>query len=378
MENTRYRTYASVDCSALRKNYKIIRDRVGTGCKIMSVIKADGYGHGAVKTAKALCDSDYFGVACIDEAVELREHGIETPILILGYTSPDQAEVLIKNNLSQCVFSSTYAKELQNNLPDGSTLTVHLKVDTGMSRLGFYVRDNTTAESVAEEIASLISETPSLNYEGIFTHFVASESPEQGSAETQFRLFLQVTKALEEKGISFRLKHCANSAATLLSPEYRLDMVRPGIALYGYSPDPKRDFGLTPALSLKATVAQVRKLAPGDTVSYNGIFRADTPMETATVCIGYGDGLHRILSDGAPVLVHGKKTRILGRICMDQCIIDVTGIPVRPGDPVTLIGTDGNETVTAEDLAAYANTISYEILCSLGKRIPRIYPEKEG
>lgn len=377
MERSRYRTYTAIDLSAIRHNFETIRARLRPGCKILSVVKADGYGHGAVETAKVLSDSDYFGVACIDEALELREQGINTPILILGYTSPKEAARLAEWKLTQCAFDSEYLRELQGAIGPEQRLKIHLKIDTGMSRLGFYAHDDVSAQNTVEQISAIIKETPSLEYEGIFTHFTSSDAPDRDHTDKQFSQFLQVLKGLEHKGITFPLRHCANSGATLLYPEMHLDMVRPGIVLYGYAPDPAAEtFGLRPALELKAYVAQVHHIHPGDTVSYNKTFRAEKEMDIATVCIGYGDGLHRTLSNGAPVLVNGKKTKILGRICMDQCIIDVTDISTRAGDIVTLVGKSGNLTLTAAELAEHAGTIHYEILCSIGKRIPRIYTKE--
>lgn len=375
MEQSRYRTYASVDLSAIRHNFNTIRSLLRSSCKIMSVIKADGYGHGAVPAAQCLWDSDYFGVACRDEAMALREQGIETPILILGYTDPREAPLLSEASITQCVFSEEYALALQESLRDGQTLKVHLKIDTGMSRLGFYLHGTDEIEATAQQISDLIKKTPNLRYEGIFTHFTTSETQESPETEEQFSLFCALLNDLEDRGVTFDLRHCANSGATLLHPETHLDMVRPGIALYGYTPFPEGErFGLRPALELKAYVAQVHHIRKGDTVSYNRTFRAEKDMDVATVCIGYGDGLHRVLSNGSPVLVNGQRTRILGRICMDQCIVDVTGIPTEAGDVVTLLGRDGDQTITAWEMADHAQTIHYEILCSIGKRIPKIYP----
>ncbi len=373
MEKSLYRTYAAVDLSAIRHNYETVRSQLHPKCKILSVIKADGYGHGAVSVANTLSDSDYFGVACINEALDLREKGIKKPILILGYTSPREATKLAEFHITQCVFDASYAQELQQSLLPGQTLTVHVKIDTGMSRLGFYAHDSKSAREAANAVAESISKTPNLSYEGIFTHFTSSETEDPTETQEQFTCFMKVIECLEEKGISFALRHCANSAAVFKHPQTHLDMVRPGIVLYGYSPDPENSFGLKPALELKAYISQVHHLKPGDPVSYNRTFRATNEMKIATVCIGYGDGLHRALSNGAPVLLNGRKTKILGRICMDQCIIDATDIPVQSGDIITLIGTDGEETLTATELANYEQTIHYEILCSIGKRIPRIY-----
>ncbi len=310
MEQSQYRTYTSVDLSAIRHNFHTVKSRLKPGCKILSVVKADGYGHGAVEVAKTLWDSDYFGVACIDEAIELRENGIETPILILGYTSPKEARLLSRWDLTQCAFEVAYLHQLQQALEPNQTLKIHLKIDTGMSRLGFYAHDKDSIEKTAKEITSVMGQTPSLEYEGIFTHFTSSDEPNLPHTNEQFACFMEVLKKLEDQGITFSLRHCANSGATLFFPEMHLDMVRPGILLYGYSPAPKEDnFGFKPALELKAYVAQIHHLEPGDTISYNRTFQAERPMDVATVCIGYGDGLHRSLS-GAPVLINGRKTKI--------------------------------------------------------------------
>ena len=373
MERSRYRTYTTVDLSAVLHNYHTVRAQLKDGCKIMSVVKADGYGHGAVEVAKTLKNSDYFAVACLDEALELRENGIRTPILILGYTSPAEAKKLLKQNLTQCVFSSEYAAQLHAALPENTRLKVHLKIDTGMSRLGFYAHNEQAALQTANILEQLIANSEKFDFEGIFTHFTSSESTDLPHTKEQFSLFLTVLNTLKERGIDFALRHCANSGAIFLYPETHLDMVRPGIVLYGYFPDPSMDFGLIPALEWKAAVAQIHQITQNDSVSYSRTFRAESPMEVATVCIGYGDGFHRSLSNGAPVLIQGRKTRILGRICMDQCIIDVTGIPAKIGDTVTLLGRDGDQSLTAADLARDAKTIHYEILCSIGKRIPRFY-----
>ena len=376
MERSRYRTYTTVDLSAVLLNYQVVRQQLQDSCKIMSVVKADGYGHGAVKVAKTLKDSDYFAVACIDEGLELRENGIKTPILVLGYTSPAEANKLLDQNLTQCVFSKEYAEELHAALPQGAKLKVHVKIDTGMSRLGFYAHNEPTANHTAEELEQLIRTTEKFVYEGIFTHFTSSEDPALPHTKEQFALFRKVLQALEKKNIRFSLRHCANSGGIFLYPEMHLDMVRPGIVLYGYFPDPSADFGLRPALEWKAYVAQTHHLREDDTVSYNRTFRVTQPMDVATVCIGYADGLHRALSNGASVLINGHKATVLGRICMDQCVIDVTGIPAKSGDTVTLLGNDGALKQNAADLARQAGTVHYEILCSIGKRIPRFYTEK--
>ncbi len=366
-----HRSYANIDLSALRHNFRTVKSLVSPGTKILAVIKADGYGHGALKAAEAFGACDYYGVACLNEALELREKGITKPILILGYTAPEEAETLAKHGLTQCVFSGDYLLQLQENLPVEAKLTVHIKIDTGMSRLGFYAHSESAADNTADEILNITKQTKNIEYEGIFTHFTSSECDRVATAR-QFALFCRVTGKLEEKGLKFPLKHCANSAATVLYPEFHLDMVRPGIVLYGYAPGPEVKADLKPALELKAVIAQVHRVKAGDTVSYNQTYTAKKETEIATVCIGYGDGFSRHLSNGGPVLYRGQKTRILGRICMDQCIIDVTGMGAKPGEEVTLFGRG----LSADETAEYSGTISYEVLCNIGKRIPRIYTEE--
>ncbi len=377
MKHSSSRTYASVDLSAVRHNFHTIKALLRPGCKVLSVVKADGYGHGGVEIAKALPESDYFGVACINEAIELRNNGIETPILILGFTSPDDICLLPEYRLTQCAFDEEYLQLLQNSLKPGQKLSVHLKIDTGMSRLGWNAHDEKSATETANSIARIIPKTPSIHYEGIFTHFTSSEDPSLPYTKEQFSCFMQVVDALKKQGITFPLRHCSNSGGVLRFPELQLDMVRPGIALYGYAPDPAiSGFDLHPALEWKTVVAQIHTIAPGDSVSYNRTFQTDCPRKVATVCVGYADGLSRTLSNGGTVLINGHKTQILGRVCMDQCIIDVTGIPVKQGDTVTLIGTSGTQKNTAEDMAKQSGTICYEILCNISKRVPRIYTQE--
>ncbi len=366
-----HRSYAKINLSALRHNFRTVKGLLSPETKLLAVIKADGYGHGALKAALAFGDCDYFGVACLDEALELRKNGIAKPILILGYTAPEEAPVLVQNQLTQCVFSAEYLAELEHYLPTGATLKVHLKIDTGMSRLGFYAHSAETVAETAEEIIRITKETKNMEYEGIFTHFTSSECDREVT-DGQFTLFCDLIRRLEEKGLHFSLKHCANSAATVLYPEYHLDMVRPGLLLYGYTPGPEVKLDLKPALELKAVIAQIHRVKAGDTVSYNRTYKAEKETEIATVCIGYGDGFSRHLSNGGPVLYKGQKTRILGRICMDQCIIDVTGMRAKAGEEVTLFGPG----LSAEETAEFSDTVSYEVLCNIGKRIPRIYTEE--
>lgn len=367
------RAYAQIDLDALRSNFELVRRRIAPTCKIMSVVKADAYGHGVIPVARTLRDSDYFAVACHREAMELRDAGIETPVLILGYTDPSLAPCLAEHRLTQCVFNAAYAKALQENLPNGKTLKIHLKIDTGMSRLGFYTHTADDAARTAEEIEALLTQTPSLDAEGIFTHFSSSESHETERTEEQFAVFMQLLALLERRKITFALRHCCNSAGVLYHPDKHLDMVRPGILLYGGSPDPDRRLEEKPILSLKARVAQIRDLRPGDVISYNETFRAERPMRIAVICIGYGDGYPRALSGKTCVIADGKAVPILGRVCMDLCMIDATDRSLSVGDEVTLIGSQQDQAVTAADLARLTDTIDYEILCHIGKRVDRVY-----
>lgn len=367
------RAYAQIDLDALRSNFELVRRRIAPTCKIMSVVKADAYGHGVIPVARTLRDSDYFAVACHREAMELRDAGIETPVLILGYTDPSLAPCLAEHRLTQCVFNAAYAKALQENLPNGKTLKIHLKIDTGMSRLGFYTHTADDAARTAEEIETLLTQAPSLDAEGIFTHFSSSESHETERTEEQFAVFMQLLALLERRKITFALRHCCNSAGVLYHPDKHLDMVRPGILLYGGSPDPDRRLEEKPILSLKARVAQIRDLRPGDVISYNETFRAERPMRIAVICIGYGDGYPRALSGKTCVIADGETVPILGRICMDLCMIDATDRSLSVGDEVTLIGSQQDQAVTAADLARLTDTIDYEILCHIGKRVDRVY-----
>ena len=310
MERSKYRTYAAVDRNAIRHNFNIVRSRVSPGCKVLSVVKADAYGHGAVEAARMLRDSDYFGVACPDEALSLRASGVTKPILIFGYSAPEEADRLADAEITQCAFSDEYLLQLQRNLSSEKKLKVHCKIDTGMSRLGFYAHDEASERITAKRQLSTAKNTPNLEYEGIFTHFTSSEEDPEITRD-QYQRFLSLTERLKQEGLTVPIRHCANSAATLLYPEMHLDMVRPGIILYGYLPGREiPDFGLKPAMELKTHIAQIHHLKPGDTVSYNRTFRAERDTDIATICIGYADGLHRNLSGRASVLVNGHKTKI--------------------------------------------------------------------
>ncbi len=364
------RTWAAVSTDAVKENYRAVRGVVGADRLVMAAVKADGYGHGAVPVARALADAgvDRFAVSNLCEAVELREAGLTQPILILGYTPPEEASALSRLHVTQAVTDGAYAAALEAETERaGVTVQVHMKLDTGMSRLGFVYHD----EAADIDALAAACRLPHLDTEGVFTHFAAADSADETFVRRQFALFQDALRRLGERGIVFAVRHCCNSAATLRFPEMHLDMVRPGIVLYGVAPDGAMALpvSLKPAMTLKTVVAQVKTVPTGTPVSYG--CTAVTQRETvlATVPIGYADGLPRVCSDRAVMLVHGQRARIVGRVCMDQCLLDVTGIAVQPGDEVTVFGTE----LSVDELAATADTISYEILCRVGQRVPRVY-----
>lgn len=378
MENLFNRTWAEVDIDNILHNVKVIRQTLTGNSKIIAVVKADAYGHGAVAVAKALeKETDMFALSSIDEVVQLRNAGVRGDMLILGYTPSQFADVLLKENITQTVFSYDYIRDIYNALGEsGRKLKVHVKLDTGMSRLGFDVQSNETRKQTVEQLKRAVDEfSDRLDFEGIFTHFAVSDEPELDFTDIQFERYKKTVDELKEKGVGFAMYHVCNSAAVINYPQYHLDRCRPGIILFGMLPDKNtRDIGLRPALSLKAVVSQTRTIEAGMTVSYGRKFTATEKMTLATLPIGYADGYSRLLSNNGEVLIHGKRAKIVGRICMDQCMIDVSDIhDVKRGDEVTIIGRDGDEVISATDIADRMNTINYEITCLIGKRVPRVY-----
>ncbi len=371
------RTWAEVDLAALKENYENIRLAANGAAKIMAVVKADAYGHGSVRCSKLLdeCGADWFAVSNLEEALELRRGGIEKPILILGYTPPHYAAALAINNISQAVFSLTYAKSLSEEAVRlGLQVNIHIKVDTGMSRIGFLYHDSIDNEDSIDEIAQAVS-LDGLYPEGIFTHFArADEVSGEVYTRLQFALFMDAIARLEQNGIRFEIRHCANSAACLDYPEMHLDMVRPGIILYGLYPsdEVKNKIRLTPVMTVKSVVAQVKNLDEETPISYGGTALTAENARVATIPIGYADGYSRRLSNVGEMLINGKRAKILGRVCMDQTVVDVSGIEsVNVGDEVTVFGRAPAMTTT--DVAKTLGTINYEIVCDVGKRVPRIY-----
>ncbi|MEG2958707.1 MAG: alanine racemase [Oscillospiraceae bacterium] len=363
------RTWAEISLDNLTHNYRVLRELLPRDCKYLGVVKADAYGHGAVRVARKLqlLGADYLGVACLDEALELRHNGIGSPILILGHTPPEFGAELLENDLTQTIFDLETAKKLSTiAVAMKKNLKIHVKVDTGMSRFGF------VAESAEEPIATLCA-LPNLKAEGIFTHFANADSDEDYTM-AQFTKFLDLLDKLAARGITFDIRHCAASAAVLNYPCTYLDMVRPGIVLYGHYPDPAMegmtDVPLLPVMTLKTRVASVKTLPKGTKISYGCTHTLARDSRVAVLTLGYADGFSRSLSDCAHVEIGGKLCPVLGRICMDLCMVDVTDAgEVAPGSEVTVFG----QNLPIETLAAQAGTIPYELLCAVSKRIPRCY-----
>lgn len=371
------RCWAEVDLGALRRNYHLIEE-AAAGAQVMAVVKADAYGHGDLAVA-ALLDEEgaaWFAVSGFEEAVRLRRTGLAKPILILGYTSPASAPSLAINGITQTVFSMEYAQRLSAAaLHAGVTVNIHLKVDTGMGRIGFSAVDD-PGRAVAE--MAEVCRLPGLAVKGIFTHFAVADSlaaADKAYTRAQYERFTQAVRGLEERGCQVGLRHCCNSAGTVAWPEYHLDLVRPGIILYGENPSDDVCLpGLCPAMRLKAVVSMVKEVQAGDAISYGCTFTAPAPMRLATLTIGYADGYPRALSGRGVVSLHGRAARVVGRVCMDQMMVDVTEIPqVQAGDVAVVFGDHVAHSV--DDIARAEGTINYEVLCDIGRRVQRVYVE---
>lgn len=377
------RTWADVSLDHLEHNYRALRGHVAPGTRFLGVMKADAYGHGAVPLSHALADlgAEYLAVSNLEEAVQIRRGGVRLPILILGYTPADYADSMVHMDITQEVHSLEYARELDSALIGTNyILNVHLKLDTGMTRIGFFAYEDEAAARQLLEAANL----PHLHVEGIFTHFCAADSkaPEDAAfTRLQFARFTSMLDRLAAEGVKPELRHCANSGAAILYPEYALDMIRPGIATYGClpSPDCVGEMELKPLMSLHTTIAQIREVPAGAAVSYGRTFQAEQPLRMAVLPIGYADGLWRALSGKVTFRLHGKTVGQIGRICMDMCMVDISQVPeAKVGDQLTLFGCCEDGTVIpCETLAESLGTISYELLCAVNKRIPRIYMEGE-
>ncbi len=373
--NFLHRAWAQINLDNLLNNFSLVR-KAANGSMVMSVVKADAYGHGAVEVARALsvAGTDWFAVSNLEEALELRLAGISEPILVLGTTPPEYAKELSDNNITQTVFCADYAAELARNATTaGVTVNIHIKLDTGMRRLGFNAADDDQIKQ-----AIIACGLNGLNPEGVFTHFASADMDGDSDGAftlSQYNLFCRAVDAIESSGIKFSLRHCSNSAATLTRPNMALNMVRAGIILYGLAPseDVAID-GFKPVMSLHAAVSMVKSVKAGDQISYGRTYTAPYDITVATVPIGYADGYMRAFSGGR-VIVGGRRANNVGRICMDQMMLDVTGLDVKVGDTVTLFGTDGDNEISVDELAKLAGTINYEIICLLSKRITRVYVE---
>ena len=371
--NKYYRVYAEINLDAIVKNVDNLMALTKENTGALAVVKADGYGHGDVAVAKAVAQKvTGYAVATLDEAVNLRENGVKKPILVLGYVDPYEFDILVSHEITATVFDVETAQLLADAARvQKKQAHCHIKVDTGMRRIGLEPDENGIA--IVKQITAL----KELSADGIFTHFAASDETDKTSAEHQFKLFTDFTGRLEKEGIHFTYRHCANSAAVIDMPQVDLDMVRLGIAMYGMYPSDevkKEKVELFPALDLKSHITMVKEIPAGEKVSYGGTFTTTRTTKLATVSVGYGDDYPRALSSKGYVLVRGQKAPIVGRVCMDQMMVDVTDIKnVTRADIVTLIGKDGDAEITVEEIAALAGTFNYEFVCDLGKRIPRSY-----
>ena len=380
MEIIQKRTWAEIDLDAAAHNVAAIRERIGEKVKLCCVIKADAYGHGAVRLAKEYeaLGADWLALSNIEEAMQLRRAGISLPLLVLGYTPPQAAGLLAENDISQCAYSANYCKALSGYaVESGVSVKIHIKVDTGMSRLGFYFQDLNRDAAVVEEIKAACA-LPNLIPEGIFTHFAVADSGRDGMLFTmrQFGCFKDLIESLSHRGVEFPIRHCANSGATLDYSLSHMQMVRAGIILYGILPseDVMHPENLKPVLSLRAVISHIKEIEPGSDVSYGRTYTAEQKLRVATIPIGYADGYSRALSGKGEILVHGVRCPILGRICMDQCVVDVSAVPqAQVGDVVTLIGADGEQVIRVEEIASHMDTIPYEVICGLSKRVTRVY-----
>ena len=372
------RAWAEINLDNIAHNISCIRKRLKGETRLLAVIKADGYGHGYKEVAKVAVENgaDFFGVASADEAMQLRRSGFDTPILILGPVDDDEFVYVVDKNVAMTVFDINIAKRISTvAVALGKEAKIHIKIDTGMSRIGYMaVSDN--REAMLDEIVE-INNLPNLTIEGIFTHFAKADVPDSDFTKIQFERFIDVCDELKSRGVDIPIRHCCNSGGIVNFPEYHLDMVRSGIISYGYYPSEEsfsEGLDLLPAMQLKSKVTDVKRVGAGIGVSYGGIYETEEPVDVATFGIGYADGYFRSLSNNAQVIVGGEIANVIGRVCMDQTMADVTHIKnIKIGDEVILFGTDGNNTITVDSVAARAGTINYEVLSVVGKRVPRVY-----
>lgn len=368
-----YNVQADVDLDAIRHNIIEMKKHIRQTTKLLAVIKADAYGHGAIAVAKALDDlADYYAVAHTPEAVELRRYGIDKPILILGYCAPEEFETLLMHQVTMNIFRLEDAQKLSEvAVRMNQTAKVHIKIDTGMNRIGFPC-NRETIETICK-IATL----PNLYLEGIFTHFAKADEKNKDAFEQQVNQFRYMLGTLESEGITFPIRHAANSATIMEVGDLELDMVRSGISTYGLYPSDeveKTSADLKPAMALRSRITYLKTVPAGVGIGYGWTYITECEMKVATIPVGYADGYKRALSNQGSVLIHGKSAPIVGRVCMDQFMVDVSEIPdVAIGDVVTLFGTDGEEQIPVEELADASASFNYEFVCGLTRRIPRVF-----
>ena len=361
-----YRACATINLDAIYDNIVNLSKRLKKGTKIIAVVKTDGYGHGAIPIAKTIDELvSAYGVATVDEAINLRRHDVTKPVIVIGYTHESQLDRLVSYDIRPTVFTLEMGKAVSEAaVRENKVAKIHIKIDTGMGRIGF----RPTEESA--DVIKRISELPNIQIEGMFTHFARADEYDKTSTKQQYALFTEMINKLEERGIEIPVKHCSNSAAMMELPDFNLDAVRAGIAMYGLYPSEEVDkelVKLTPALGLRSHIAYIKEIHKGDTISYGGTFVAEKDMKVATIPLGYGDGYRRSLSNNG-------RANILGRVCMDQFMVDVTDMDARKDDTVILLGKSGDEEISAEKLAEMAGlTFNYEIVCDIGKRIPRVF-----
>jgi len=373
MQNTR--VYAGINLSAILHNLEEMHKNIDKNTKIVAVIKTDGYGHGALPIAKAIEHVDYlwgYAVATVDEAMMLVDDGRKKPILVLGVSFPEHFDAIIRNDIRACVCDFETAKKLSDiAVAKNKNCHIHIKIDTGMSRIGFQVSED-TADTILQ-----ISKLPNINIEGIFTHFANADETDKTPTFAQMELFEQMCEMLTKRGVHIPIRHCSNSAGIVDIPKANMNMVRAGIILYGLWPSDevnKRIMNLRPAMSLKSHISYLKELEAGRKISYGGTYETTETQLIATVPVGYGDGYARSLSNKGYVLIRGQKAPICGKVCMDQFMVDVSHIKgVRVGDAVTLLGRDGDEIITMEELGDLSERFNYEFACLITPRVPRVY-----
>jgi len=369
------RAWAEINLDNIAHNVREIRRITNKKAEIMGVVKADAYGHGVMGVVRTLLDNGVtrLAVSMLDEAIQLRKFGIEVPILILSYTDPIRAEEIILNDVTQTVFSHELAKALSDAAVKlGKKAKIHIKIDTGMTRVGF-MPGYSAVKNVVE-----ISKLPGIIIEGLFTHFASADEKDKSYTYMQFERFMSICSELGRIGVHIPVKHVCNSAGLMEFPEMHLDMVRPGIIMYGLYPSEEVDkskISLKPAMTLKANVILVKEVEKNTCISYGRIFTTKRDSKIATIPIGYADGYSRLLNNKGKVLINGEFAPVVGRICMDQCMVDVTDLrsEVHVGDEVVIFGRQGENEITVEEVARDMGTINYEVVCVVGKRIPRVY-----